>query len=546
VADSATISGPDHTVSKASASASKMTYITTNQFASLDISNESKRAIAETLGYTNMTPVQAQSLPVILRGDDCLAKAKTGTGKTLAFLIPTVEVIRKKAFRKDRNAIPVLILSPTRELAAQIAAEAEELLSFQQHIKVVCVVGGTNANSDKKNLMQDVSVLVATPGRLTDHLQHLPGFQQRFQDMHFLIMDEADQLLEMGFRPSIEQILSMLPDKSSRQTLLFSATVSQSIQQIAATSLRPGYSFVDTVGEETEQTHIHVKQSLVVVPLDDIMPAMAAILHEQMKVPNYKIIIFFPTARVTGFMAEIFGTFCHEVLEIHSRMSQSRRTRTSEDFRDGSNMLLFSSDVSARGMDYPDVTFVLQVGMTEREQYIHRLGRTARAGKEGSGLLLLTPFEESVMRRDLSDIPFITLPAQNLSIESFKPKVQTAVAKVEIDPELKTSAEQAYAAWLGFYKGFVRKFNWTPSQLVETANHFSKLLGLREPPALQKSTIGKMGLRGVPGLRIAAFEERSGGGRGGGGYGGDRDRGGDRGGGASRSYGRGGSRPAPY
>jgi ATP-dependent RNA helicase MSS116 len=183
-------------------------------------------------------------------------------------------------------------------------------------------------------------------------------------------MDEADQLLEMGFKPDIDRILAFLPNKASRQTLLFSATVAPSIQQIAAAAMRPGYSFIDTVGADTDQTHMHVKQELVTVEMHEIIQTVAAILARELRKPDYKIIIFFTTARVTGFMAQLFQRMGVNALEIHSRKSQAQRTKTSDIFRDGKNLVLFSSDVSARGMDYPDVTFVLQVGLTEREQCI--------------------------------------------------------------------------------------------------------------------------------------------------------------------------------
>jgi len=478
---------------------------TTSQclFSDLNICVESRRAIKEKMGYYEMTPVQAASLPGILRGDDCLAKAKTGTGKTLAFLIPSVEVIRENTSNVLPTTIPVLILSPTRELAAQIAAEAVSLLAFQPKLKVVSVVGGTNINSDKQRLAGIVSFLVATPGRLLDHLNNTPGFADRFRSMKVLILDEADQLLEMGFRPDIERILSFLPPKSERQTLLFSATVPQSVRQIAFAALRPGYVFLDTVGEDTDQTHAHVKQELMIAAREQTILAIASILAEKMKEPDYKILVFFATARVTGFMAQLFSMLGKEVLEIHSRKSQSQRTKTSERFRDETNVVLFSSDVSARGMDYPDVTFVLQVGLTAREQYIHRLGRTARAGKQGSGMLLLASFEERAMLKELSDMPFERVAMEDFNPSAYSLDVQQILASVNSNRQLKLSAEQAYQAWLGFYNSNLRKCGWNAAQLVQTANAFAMDIGLSEPPALLRKTIGKMGLKGTPGLRIA-------------------------------------------
>ena len=384
----------------------------------------------------------------------------------------------------------------------QIATEATTLLTFHPGFKVVCVVGGTNISSDKKKLDGRVDFLVATPGRLNDHLQNTTNFGDRCKtNVKVLIFDEADQLLEMGFRPEVEKILRYMPAVSARQTLLFSATVPEAVRTIADAALRPGYAFIDTVGEE-EQTHLHVRQQIAICDLEAQIPAIASILAQQMAVPNFKIIVFFTTARQTGFMSEIFQKMGHNVLEIHSRKSQSQRTKTSEQFKESVNVILFSSDVSARGMDYPDVTFVLQVGLTEREQYIHRLGRTARAGKLGSGMILLCPFEEHSMLRDLSDMPLEPLDLASLSLSTFQTHCKSFICNVSRDSELRKSAEQTYAAWLGFYNSNLRKCRWDKPKLVEMANFFATTLGLLEQPTLEKKTVGKMGLKGVPGLRV--------------------------------------------
>merc|ERR1711871_1230007 len=217
---------------------------------------------------------------------------------------------------------------------------------------------------------------------------------------------------------------------------------------------------------------------------------------------DYKIIVFFTTARLTGFMARLFNEMGVKTLEIHSRKSQSQRSRTADQFRDGCNLILFSSDVSARGMDYPDVTCVLQVGLTDREQYIHRLGRTARAGKEGHGTLLLAPFETSSMTKTLSDIPLRTVSLETLRLDGFRSAVDRGLQKVMRDPEFKSLAQSTYAAWLGFYNSNLKNCGWDKPELVRQANLYSKCLGLLEVPFLEKKTVGKMSLRGVPGLMI--------------------------------------------
>lgn len=486
---------------------SEKPHMTTEVFSELPISAETKRAIAEVFQYLTMTQVQVASLPVILRGDDCLAKAKTGTGKTLAFLIPSVEKIVD--IRSRTASIQVLILSPARELTFQIAKEAEQLLQFKPQINVFSVVGGTNMSADKRNLAKSgPALLVATPGRLLDHLKNSPGVREQFAQLKVLIMDEADQLLEMGFRPDINTILGLLPPKSSRQTLLFSATVPVAVREIARDALRTGFVSVDTVGELSEQTHVHVRQQVVTVPLSETISAVAALLDLHMQIENYKIIVFLPTARHAGLMAQLFQGMGVNVLEMHSRKSQAQRTKTSELFRTGSCLVMFSSDVSARGLDYPDISFVLQVGLTDKQQYVHRLGRTARAGKEGFGLLLLAPFEDAAMMQELKDMPLERVDLDALvSIADYARKTQTVnaiLSTVQSNESLKVAAAQAYQAWLGFYKSNLRKCGMNATQLVQTANKYSTYCGLLQPPALQKSTIGKMGLKGVPGLTISS------------------------------------------
>jgi ATP-dependent RNA helicase MSS116 len=225
------------------------------------------RAAVNDMRFEYMTEVQAQTLPIILGGVDCLAKAKTGTGKTLGFTIPALEVILRAGRGGAGQQVQTLCLSPTRELASQIETEARKLTKYMP-VQITCVIGGTNIKSDQRSLAGKFThVLIATPGRLIDHLENTPGFAQSVSNLRVLILDEADQLLEMGFKPEIDKILSYLPAPASRQTLLFSATVPANVQAIANRALRPGYRYIDTVGEE-EPTHLHVKQEIVVLPID--------------------------------------------------------------------------------------------------------------------------------------------------------------------------------------------------------------------------------------------------------------------------------------
>jgi len=318
-----------------------------------------KKAISSVLGYELMTKVQAQSCPVALTGVDVLAKAKTGTGKTISFLLPALE--HAVAPPEDPGQIKVLCLSPTRELAQQIYKEAEQLARFHTGVKVQCVVGGTNIATDKRKLKDGAppAILVGTPGRLNDLLEN-EGLAARLKGMRCLVFDEADQLLDMGFRPAINKMLSMLPPPAKRQTLLFSATMPKNVESMAKLAMKDDFTFIDTVGEE-ESTHQHVPQSLVTCTTKTQMIELWKLVQQAKKDPNHKVIVFFTTARQTQVAAELFNAMGSETLEIHSRISQAARKRVSEQYRKQENVVLFSSDVSARGMDYPDVTHVFQV-----------------------------------------------------------------------------------------------------------------------------------------------------------------------------------------
>eukprot|EP01036_Dinobryon_divergens_P031075 gene31075-40415_t len=296
-------------------------HFTTVTFDSLPISFNTKRALIEVMKYKYLT--------------------QTGTGKTLGFLIP---------------AIDLLIQEKTR---------ARQLCKFHK-FGVVLLVGGTSVQTDIKALARlpaegNNDIIVATPGRMIAHLEDTPGFSKQCSGIKVLILDEADRLLDMGFKREIDRIVAFLKPSSptgiatQRQTLLFS-----DIQQVASITLRKGYKFIDTV-----------PQWYLTVPLNQQVRVLVQLLQDHMQMRKaenmgFKVLVFFATARQT---------------EIHSRKSQGARTRASDEFRLGKEVIMFSSDVSARGMDYPDVSLVVQVGTTSRDQYIHRLGRTARAGK---------------------------------------------------------------------------------------------------------------------------------------------------------------------
>ncbi|KAK7381992.1 hypothetical protein VNO80_00604 [Phaseolus coccineus] len=472
-------------------------YLSESRFDQCLVSPLSLKGIKDA-GYEKMTVVQEATLPVILKGKDVLAKARTGTGKTVAFLLPSIEVVVKSPPSDRDNRRPpifVLVICPTRELASQAATEANKLLKYHPAIGVQVVIGGTRLALEQKRLQANpCQILVATPGRLRDHIENTAGFATRLMGVKVLVLDEADHLLDMGFRKDIEKIIAAVPKQ--RQTLMFSATVPEEVRQVCHIALRRDHEFINTVQEGSEETHSQVRQTHLVAPLDKHFPLLYVLLKDHIADDvDYKVLVFCTTAMVTRLVSELLGELNLNVREIHSRKPQSYRTRVSEEFRKSKGLILVTSDVSARGVDYPDVTLVIQVGLpADREQYIHRLGRTGRRGKEGQGILLLAPWEEFFLST-IKDLPIEKVPVVPSVDPDTKRKVEKALSHVDMK-----NKEAAYQAWLGYYNSN-KKVGRDKHRLVELANEFSRSMGLDNPPAIAKLVLGKMGLRNIPGLR---------------------------------------------
>ena len=468
-------------------------------------------------------------------------------------MLPIIESLSEaNKSNENHDNISAVILSPTRELANQISVEFEKLATFHPKMKSqsITLIGGTNIDKDRKQLERDhnIRVVIATPGRLQDHLaKNTANIIGRIARVDILCLDEADRLLDMGFRQELEKIMGYMPrvhedTGEERQTLLFSATFPEAMKDITRVAMRPDFQLIDTLDEHEGDANVQVIQKCLVTPLQHHMIALEHVLQdhiEEQKSKNqaYKIIVFFTTARIAGYTAELFRAdprYPHynerNLLEMHSRKSQSYRTNVAKKFTSESNVVLFSSDVSARGVDYPDVTAVLQVGApSDKAQYIHRLGRTARAGNSGVGIIILSDFEQ-VFLKDLSDS----------EVENFEMKLSSEEAKqeqehfrklIDSNADLKKSAIAAYQAFLGYYNSNVRRFRIDgKKELVQIANEYATILGFPEgqPPELQAKTVGKMGLKGVPGINVERFKGQPGGGgrgRGGGGRGGGPGRG---------------------
>jgi ATP-dependent RNA helicase MSS116 len=327
-----------------------------------DIHPATKRAIKEVLGHEQMTEIQAKTFAEALQGRSVLGRARTGTGKTLAFLLPVIERLmaaEATVFRPGKN-VGVLIVAPTRELAIQISDEAKALLTFHSgdwSDAVICVYGGTKIQGDIAMLNKRLpSILVATPGRLQDHLDGTRVGSKKFSEIiaetRLVVLDETDRLLD-GFQKETKKILSHLPRSDKRQTLLFSATVPRKLKRVLNEILPSDYIDVDCIDRDvTSETNIRVDQSYAILPSMDLyVSGLVSIVKETMKVdPNAKIVIFLPAAKLVKFFADLFNVGLDiPVTEMHSRITQSARNRASSAFRNAKGGVLLTSDVSARG-----------------------------------------------------------------------------------------------------------------------------------------------------------------------------------------------------
>ncbi|KAL9190359.1 hypothetical protein ACHAXT_007570 [Thalassiosira profunda] len=490
-----------------------------------DIHSNTKRALAQ-MGLTSMTEIQARTYDAALSGKDVLGRARTGTGKTVAFLLPAIERLLRSEDYNEETDVGILVISPTRELAMQIGDEAEKLLAFHKGMTVQVAYGGTKTARDISRLKSRMpTVLVATPGRLKDLLQtaSVGGGTKLSKIMKrtpLVVLDETDSLLDMGFRREILAILNFLPKSSDRQTLLFSATVPKELKEIMYQTMKRDYIEVDCIQDggkdaESTQTHIHVEQSHgIVSSTSQLVPSTIRVVKEALKDEGpHKVVVFFPTARMVSFFADLFTEVVQmniPVLELHSKKSQGYRNRVSSEFRGASEGVLFTSDVSARGVDYPGVTHVIQFGMpSSREQYVHRLGRTGRGGAGGKGWLILAPFESLF----LEELKGINVPKNPELIELFNKAeldetdslMQDLLARVQNgDKTLVKSGEGAYQAFLGYYLGQMKRVKMKRKErLVDIANEFSGSMGFRSPPKLGRNMVKKMGLDGVAGLLVS-------------------------------------------
>ena len=361
-----------------------MTEISSLKFEDLGLAPDILRALHEA-GYETPTPIQREAIPHILTGGDVTGIAQTGTGKTAAFVLPMIQ--RLSAGRARARMPRCLILCPTRELAAQVAENFEKYGRYLK-LSMALLIGGVSFKDQETLLQRGVDVLIATPGRLIDQFDR---GKLLLMGVETLIIDEADRMLDMGFIPDIEKICTKLPP--SRQTLLFSATFPSDIQRLAATFQRNPKKIEVARPAQTAET---ISQHVVRIPRNDGKARRTALRRVIEACGEVRNGIVFCNRKVeVDIVAASLSKHGHDASPIHGDLPQSVRTETLQRFRDGRLKLLVASDVAARGLDIPDVGHVFNFAPPPKdEDYVHRIGRTGRAGRRGESYTLVAPEDE--------------------------------------------------------------------------------------------------------------------------------------------------------
>ncbi|WJY18536.1 DEAD/DEAH box helicase [Alteriqipengyuania flavescens] len=353
-------------------------------------------------GYTKPTPIQEQAIPLVLKGRDLMGIAQTGTGKTAAFMLPSIDRLREADNQTPFKSCRLLILAPTRELAGQIAKSAKDY-GAMAGLKVDSIVGGTSVNKDRNKLHRGTDILVATPGRLLDLID-----QKAFKldKVETLILDEADQMLDLGFIHALKKIAQLVP--KDRQTLMFSATMPKSIKDLASQYLRnPAQVSVAPQATTAER----VDQFAMLVNQDEKQALLGMILSGRYPVEGDidLVLIFTRTKHGADRVVKKLAQDGIKANAIHGNKSQPQRLRALDEFRRGKVPVLVATDVAARGIDIPGVSHVINFELPNvSEQYVHRIGRTARAGRDGVAISFCAE-DERYYLKDIQKLTGVTL-----------------------------------------------------------------------------------------------------------------------------------------
>ncbi|CAI0400671.1 unnamed protein product [Linum tenue] len=431
--------------------------MSTDSFESLGLSEPTRKAIQE-MGFQYLTQIQSRAVPPLLIGKDVLGAARTGSGKTLAFLIPAVELLYNVRFA-PRNGTGVVVICPTRELAIQTHKVAEDLLKYHSQT-LGLVIGGAARKGEAERLVKGVNLLVATPGRLLDHLQNTKGFI--YKNLKCLTIDEADRILEANFEEEMQQILKLLPKFSdkllchlqTRQTALFSATQTKKVEDLARLSFQTTPVYIDVDDGRHKVTNEGLQQGYTVVPSSKRFLLLYSFLKRNL---SKKVMVFFSSCNSVKFHSELLTYIQIECFDIHGKQKQQKRTSTFFDFCKAEKGILLCTDVAARGLDIPAVDWIVQYDPPdEPKEYIHRVGRTARGeGAKGNALMFLIPEELQFLRY----LKAAKVPVKEYEFDEKKlANVQTHLEKlVANNYYLNKSAKEAYRSYILAYNSHSMK-----------------------------------------------------------------------------------------
>ena len=409
------------------------------QFAQLPLSDRTRRGLKKA-GYTDMTDIQAKSLPLSLKGKDVLGAARTGSGKTLAFLIPVLEMLYRKKWGPS-DGLGALVISPTRELAIQIFEVLRKIGPYHT-FSAGLVIGGKDLKQEKDRLSR-MNILIATPGRLLQHMDQTLGFDT--SNLQILVLDEADRILDMGFSRTLNAIVENLP--RDRQTMLFSATQTKRVKDLARLSLQDPEYVAVREPENEGSTPKGLEQHYMLVELEKKLDLLFSFIRTHTKC---KALVFMSSCRQVQFVHE---TFCKlrpgmSLMALHGKQKQAKRLQIFTQFTKTQHALLFATDIAARGLDFPAVDWVIQLDVPEDvDTYIHRVGRTARYTAKGNSLLFVLPSEEKGILEALAtkSIPIGRIKPKESKTQSIQNQLQAFAFQ---EPQIKHLAQKAFVSYV--------------------------------------------------------------------------------------------------
>ena len=404
--------------------------VTFESFAQLNLVPELIQA-CQNLNFTKPTPIQARAIPPALAGSDVIGLAQTGSGKTAAFAIPILNKLWE-----DQQPYYACVLAPTRELAQQIKETFDSLGSLMG-VRTTCIVGGMNMMDQARDLMRKPHIIIATPGRLMDHLENTKGFS--LKNLKFLVMDEADRLLDMEFGPVLDRILKIIPTKG-RTTYLFSATMTSKIDKLQRASLTNPVKCAVSNKYQTVDTLV---QTLMVVPGGLKNTFLIYLLNEFI---GKTVIIFTRTKANAERLSGLCNLLEFRATALHGDLNQNQRTGALDLFKAGKRSILVATDVAARGLDIPSVDIVINYDIpVDSKSYIHRVGRTARAGRSGKSISLVSQYDLELILR-IEEVLGKKLPKESVDkniILTLRDSVDKANGEVVMEMNRRNKEKQA-------------------------------------------------------------------------------------------------------